>query len=94
LHLSQSFNFRGPQGKLNLKAQNLMTFMQLADGVDEETWIYHLRRNDYSRWFRKKIKDEGLAKAAEAIEQEQNLAALESRRRINQAIVQSYTLPA
>ena len=30
----QSFYFRGPEGKLNLRAQNLMLFMQIADGVD------------------------------------------------------------
>jgi hydroxymethylpyrimidine pyrophosphatase-like HAD family hydrolase len=90
----QSFYFRGPQGKLNLKAQNLMTFMQLAEGVDEDTWIYHLRRNDYSKWFREKIKDDRLATAAEAIERDQNLSARESRHHINEAIEQLYTLAA
>jgi len=68
--------------------------MQLAEGVDEDTWIYHLRRNDYSKWLREKIKDERLATAAETIEHDQNLSAPESRRRINEAIEQFYTLPA
>jgi hydroxymethylpyrimidine pyrophosphatase-like HAD family hydrolase len=31
----QSFYFRGPEGKLNLRAQNLMTFLQVGEGVDE-----------------------------------------------------------
>ena len=44
--------FGGPEGKLNLRAQNLQMFLQLAEGVDEETWMHHLRQGDYSRWFR------------------------------------------
>jgi len=71
-----------------------MTFMQLAEGVDEDTWIYHLRRNEYSKWFRQIIKDDRLATAAEAAERDQNLSATESRRRINEAIEQFYTLAA
>ncbi len=47
-----SFYFRGPEDKLNLRAQNLHVFMQLADGVDDETWLYHLRNGDFSYWFR------------------------------------------
>src|SRR5262245_12249648 len=38
----QSFYFRGPEGKLNLRAQNLNIFLQMADGVDDDTWLYHL----------------------------------------------------
>jgi hydroxymethylpyrimidine pyrophosphatase-like HAD family hydrolase len=94
LSAEQSFYFRGPGNKLNLKAQNLMIFMQLAEGVDEETWKYHLRRNDYSKWFREKIKDDKLAADTEAVELDQNLPASESRRRIVQAIHQLYTVAA
>lgn len=32
-----SFYFRGPENKLNLKANNLMTFIQMAEGIDDET---------------------------------------------------------
>jgi hypothetical protein len=42
----KSFYFRGPDNRLNLRAQNLLTFLQMADGVDDETWRYHLRRGD------------------------------------------------
>jgi hydroxymethylpyrimidine pyrophosphatase-like HAD family hydrolase len=94
LSAEQSFYFRGPEGKLNLKAQNLMTFMQLADGVDDETWIYHLHRKDYSKWFREKIKDERLATATETIELDRNLSARESRQHVNKAIEQFYTISA
>src|SRR5262249_32630025 len=57
----RSFHFRGPEGKLNLRAQNLNLFLQIADGVDDETWMHHLRHGDYSEWFRRRIKDEDLA---------------------------------
>src|SRR5262249_53125195 len=36
----QSFYFRGPEGKLKLRASNLMLFLQLADGVDDDTWLH------------------------------------------------------
>jgi hypothetical protein len=41
---------RGPENALNLRAQNLMIFLQLADGVDDRTWQHHLHAGDYSRW--------------------------------------------
>jgi hypothetical protein len=68
-------------------------FTQLADGVDEETWLYHLRQQDYSHWFRDAIKDETLATAAADVETS-DLSAAESRDRIKAAINQRYTLPA
>jgi len=34
------FYFRGPEGKLNLKAQNLAIFLQIADSVDDATWLF------------------------------------------------------
>ncbi len=88
-----SFYFRGPHGKQNLKAQNLFMFSQLAEGIDEETWIYHLRRGDYSSWFREVIKDESLAEEARIIEQRTDLSPWDSRCFIRQAIDKRYTLP-
>jgi hypothetical protein len=90
----KSFYFRGPEGQLNLRAQNLMLFMQLAEGVDDATWTYHLWRGDYSRWFREAIKDEDLATNAADIEQQAALSPPESRQLIKTAIQQRYTLPA
>jgi hydroxymethylpyrimidine pyrophosphatase-like HAD family hydrolase len=90
----KSFYFRGPQGQLNLRAQNLVLFMQLAEGVDNATWTYHLRQGDYSRWFREAIKDEGLAVHAADIEGQAALSPAESRALIKAAIQQRYTLPA
>ena len=58
LPVENSFYFRGPEAKLNLRAQNLMSFLQIAEGVDDATWLFHLRAGDYSRWLTSVIKDE------------------------------------
>lgn len=89
----RSFYFRGPEGKLNLRAQNLMLFMQIGDGVDDATWMHHLKQGDYSRWFRERIKDDGLAEEARLIERQPKLPPSESRRLIRAAIEKQYTLP-
>jgi hypothetical protein len=90
----RSFFFRGPKRKLNLRAQNLATFVQLADGVDDETWLHHLHCGDYARWFRENIKDPELASEAEAIERDPSLNARASREKIREAIEHRYTAPA
>jgi hydroxymethylpyrimidine pyrophosphatase-like HAD family hydrolase len=89
----RSFYFRGPGEKLNLRAQNLVIFIQLAEGVDDETWLYHLKKGDISGWFRKYIKDESLASAAEDIER-MVTAPKESRKLIKKTIEERYTLPS
>ena len=90
----KSFYFRGPQGELNLRAQNLMLFLQLAEGVDEATWLHHLHAGDYSAWFREAIKDDGLAEEVAAIECDRTASPLESRARIAEAVTRRYTAPA
>jgi len=90
---ARSFYFRGPDSKLNLKAHNLLMFVQLGDGVDDETWEYHKARGDYSRWFRDEVKDDQLAGEAEAIERGGQSPA-ETRAAIRAAVEQRYTLPA
>jgi hydroxymethylpyrimidine pyrophosphatase-like HAD family hydrolase len=87
----RSFYFRGPEGKLNLRAKNLMLFLQMAEGVDDETWLYHLRRSDYSSWVRQALKDEALASEVERIEMQPDSSAAESRASIREAIEQRYT---
>src|SRR5262249_50100885 len=64
----RSFYFRGPESRLRLRAHNLMMFLQLAEGVDDDTWLFHLRNGDYSRWFEDVIKDPDLAKAVRLVE--------------------------
>jgi hydroxymethylpyrimidine pyrophosphatase-like HAD family hydrolase len=90
----RSFYFRGPEGKLNLRAQNLYLFLQLADGLDDATWEHHLRQGDYSQWFRAHIKDETLAAEAAAVEERQELTPAEGRKLIRAAVERYYTLPA
>jgi hydroxymethylpyrimidine pyrophosphatase-like HAD family hydrolase len=90
----RSFYFRGPDGRLNLRVQNLSLFNQIALGLDDDTWLFHLRRGDYSRWFREQIKDEDLAGEAAAIEENEALLPEQSRARIRAAIEARYTAPA
>ncbi|MFO0898559.1 MAG: HAD-IIB family hydrolase [Pirellulales bacterium] len=90
----RSFYFRGREGKLKLRAQNLLVFLQMAEGVDDDTWLYHLRRGDYSLWFADRIKDDELADEARQVEAAEELGAVESRELIKAAIERRYTLPA
>jgi hypothetical protein len=89
----QSFFFRGPNNRLNLRAQNLNTFLAMADGVDDETWDYHRRQHDYSSWFIEVIKDKELADSARKIE-DSDADAIESRQLVRKEIEQRYTAPA
>jgi HAD superfamily hydrolase (TIGR01484 family) len=88
-----SFFFRGPENRLNLRAQNLTMFSQIAEGLDEETWLFHLRRGDYSHWFRAAVKDSYLADQVERIERRQDLEPVETRKLIQNLIEARYTLP-
>ena len=94
LEAERLFWFRGPAGKLNLRVQNLNTFLQLAEGIDDETWLYHLRRGDYSNWFAHAIKDKDLASEIAQIEQSSSLSPGETRARVAKAIESRYTVPA
>jgi hydroxymethylpyrimidine pyrophosphatase-like HAD family hydrolase len=86
----RSFYFRGPEAKLNLRAHNLHLFLQIADGIDRESWLYHLLRNDYSRWFRDCIKDDELATEAESIENQQASSADNSLQQFRELIERIY----
>ena len=90
----RSFYFRGRENRLNLRAHNLIQFLRIADGIDDTTWLHHLHRGDYSRWFLNVIKDETLASEAAEVEQLPGLPPRESRRRIKSAVERIYTLPA
>jgi GTPase SAR1 family protein len=86
----KSFYFRGPDGKLNLQAQNLALFIQIAKGVDDATWSYHLKQHDYSRWLSEAIKDDTVSSDVLKIENA-NLPPEESRKQIFRAIETHYT---
>jgi hydroxymethylpyrimidine pyrophosphatase-like HAD family hydrolase len=88
----KAFYFRGPEQKLNLKAENLSRFIQLAKGVDDETWQHHLNRHDYSTWLRESIKDPDLTAEAEEIESDDSLDPEKSRQLMAEAIARRYTV--
>lgn len=90
----RSFHFRGPGGRLNLRARNLSQFLELADGVDDSTWLFHLRAGDYSRWVSQELKDEHLADDIEGVERQSGASAAESRRRVRALIEARYAPPA
>lgn len=94
LPADRCFYFRGADGHLNLRAQNLMIFLQLAEGVDDVTWDHHLKNSDYEQWFRDSIKDEVLAANANRIANLTNTTPQETRRLVREAVERDYTLPA
>jgi hydroxymethylpyrimidine pyrophosphatase-like HAD family hydrolase len=87
----RSFYFRGAEGALNLRAANLTRFVELAEGVDEGTWTYHLQRGDYSRWLREMIKDPDLAEEITGLEAA-TLPTSEARRRVLDAVRARYSV--
>jgi hypothetical protein len=78
---------------LNLKASNLHLFLQLADGVDDDTWEFHRAAGDFSTWVRAQIKDGPLADELEEIEADAGAPA-DSRAAVRAAVESRYTLPA
>ena len=83
------FHFRGPRGALDLVAQNLESFTMLAKGVDEETWMHHLRNGEITRWLREQIKDDELADELAQLEGLDDAA--QTRRAALTAIARRYT---
>ena len=65
-------------------------FLQIAEGIDDETWLFHLQKGDYSTWIREAIKDEPLAERVAEIERTDKSAA-RSRELIKDAITKQYT---
>jgi hypothetical protein len=90
----RSFYFRGPDNHLNVRAENLIRFMELADVVDDRTWDFHLRRGDYEKWVRNVIRDEECANSIRRIQSDFALSPRETRQRIVDVICDRYTLPA
>jgi hypothetical protein len=87
----RSFYFRGPTASLNLRAANLVRFVELAEGIDEATWAFHLERGEYSAWVRDMIKDPELAAELVTVERA-GLPAGESRTQILVAVRHRYAV--
>lgn len=90
LNTDKSFYFRGPERLLNLQAENLAQFVQLASEVDDTTWLYHLRQGDYTHWFRTVIGDDVLCGETLRLEQGTDMSAAESRAYLIALIEQRY----
>jgi hypothetical protein len=88
----KSFYFRGPEEKLHLRAHNLVTFLDLSDGVDEETWEWHRRRREYSQWMRSALKDLDLATEVASIEAS-DAESIEARHQLRAVVEKRYTAP-
>ena len=90
----RSFFFRGPDERLNIRAYNLGLFLDISDGVDPETYLFHLRRGDFAAWLRTSIKNNDLADEVENIEANDDLGITEVRQLIRTAVEQRYTASA
>lgn len=64
----KAFRFRGPTASLNLQARTVASLLEIGEGVDDDTWLYHLRRGEYSSWLRHVIHDDTLANTVAAVE--------------------------
>ena len=89
----RSFFFRGPDQRHNLRAHNLAAFCQIAEGIDEPTWMFHLHSSDYSRWFRDSVKDAFLADEMERIERRNDISPEQARHLVRELVAARYTLP-
>lgn len=87
----KAFRFRGRDGRLDLRATNLDRFLDLAAGVDEDTWRFHLERGDYDAWLRDAVKDPDAADEVEALRRTP-MPAEESRRRLRRILEQRYMI--
>src|SRR5262249_27555498 len=83
---ARSFYFRGPDHALNLRAQTLPLFLQIAHGVDDATFLHHLRAGDYSGWFRDTVRDAALADATARIEESGADDVAQSRLALDEAV--------
>jgi hypothetical protein len=64
--------------------------MQLGEGVDDDTWLFHLSEGDYERWFREMIRDDDLADRAKELRRNGDVSADESRQQIFDFIRKKY----
>lgn len=90
----RSFYFRGPDSKLNIRAQNVYLFLQIAEGVDEDTLLFHAKKGDYSTWFTDYAKDPDVGREVRHLEEQENLTRDELIDGLRGLIEKHYTLPS
>ena len=89
----KAFFFRGAEGKLRLRATNLIMFLEMADGVDDATWAWHRDRGDFSAWVESCVKDAELAAELRGIEVDRTPPD-SARQMVRAAVERRYTAPA
>jgi hypothetical protein len=70
-----------------------MVFLQIADGVDDDTWLFHLHNSDIANWLRMEVKDPALSEEIKQIS-DAAMEPVDSRAAVRTAIEKRYTLPA
>jgi hypothetical protein len=90
----RSFFFQGPDRRLNIQAYNLESFLDIGEGVDDETYLFHLRNGDFASWMRSSIKDEDLANEVANVAANERLDVTEARKLVGTAVEQRYTASA
>jgi hydroxymethylpyrimidine pyrophosphatase-like HAD family hydrolase len=90
---ARSFYFRGPDNSTAARAKNVCEFARLGRQLGDATWEHHLRRNDYSAWFRDIIGDDELASETRQIEDDRTMTPSASRAKISSMILSRYAAP-
>lgn len=90
----RSFFFKGPDGRLNIRAHNLAMFLDIGEGVDADTYLFHLRNGDMAEWMRTSIKDEDLADEVAEVAAQAEPDLGEARKLVRNAVERRYTAPA
>jgi len=86
-----AFVFRGPEGKLKLRAQNPLHLLEDGGGVDEDTWLHHLAPAKGLLQV-VPLRDQGRSRSPRRRSRSRREEGRESRVRIRAAIEKRYTL--
>ena len=90
----RSFYFRGPDPGLNIAARNVLSFLEIADTIDDNVWFHHLGRGDYSAWIEGAVGAPDVAAEIADIETDDSLNPSEARASIRKVIERSFAPPA
>ena len=69
-------------------------FLDIGDGVDPDTYLFHLRKGDFETWMRTSIKDDDLADEVANVAAKGDVEVGEARKLVRTAVEQRYTAPA
>jgi HAD superfamily hydrolase (TIGR01484 family) len=89
----RSFYFRGPDGTTSLQAESVVAFLEHVARISDETWLFHLRRHDYSSWIAGSIGAPDLAADVACVEDDSRLPPEESKLRIRKLLDEYFAPP-